>query len=61
MFNKEEVVATDDNGLEDLTTGMVYDKQAWLKRIEAARSAAELEEESKVMDQRLITKFFCQL
>ena len=51
----------DVNGLEDLTTGTVYDKQAWLERIEAARIAAELEEESKVNDQRLITEFFRQL
>lgn len=47
-----------DNGLEDLITGTVYNKQAWLERIEAARSAAELEEEIEAMDQRLITEFF---
>ena len=51
----------EDNGLDDLTIGTVYDKQAWLERIEAARIVAELEEESKVIDQRLITEFFCQL
>ena len=51
----------DNNGLEDLTTGTFYDKQAWLKRIEAARIAAELDGESKVNDQRLITEFFRQL
>ena len=51
----------DDNGLEDLTTGTVYDKQAWLERIEAARIAAEMEEETKVNEQRLITEFFGRL
>ena len=51
----------DDNGLEDLITGTVYNKQAWLERIEAARTAAELEEEIEVMDQRLITESFGRL
>ena len=30
-----------DNGLDDLMTGTVHDKQAWLDRLDAAKIAAE--------------------
>ena len=37
----EDKFLIDDNGLDELMTGTIHDKQAWLDRLDAAKIAAE--------------------
>ena len=55
----EDKFLIDDNGLNELMTDTIYDKQAWLDRLDAAKIVAE--STSKTIEdtsQRRITDYF---
>ena len=57
----EDKFLIDDNGLDELMTGTIHDKQAWLDRLDAAKIAAEsTSTTTEDTSQRRITDYFGQ-
>ena len=58
----EDKFLIDDNGLDELMTSTIHDKQAWLDRLDAAKIASERTSSTTIEDtsQRRITDYFGQ-